>query len=82
MKLQSNTGSMVVDYYPIQTLTGEVSQEWFLKTLTFLGEIKTERLMNRIEMNLDVEEYLNHTLPYEVVDFNTSPKVSNSIIHV
>jgi hypothetical protein len=77
MRLQSKDGNMVVDFYPIKTLTGDVSKEWFLKTLTFMGKSQSKKFLNRIEMNLEIEEYLNHTIPYEVVDFNTIPQLAN-----
>jgi hypothetical protein len=74
MKLQSKNGSMVVDFYPTKTISGEVSKEWFVKTLSFCGEIQSQINLNRIEMNLEIEEYLNNlTIPYEVVDFNVNP---------
>jgi hypothetical protein len=77
MKLKSQDGNMVVDFYPIKTPFGDVSKEWFLKTLTFAGQTQSKRFLNRIEMNLEVEEYLNHKIPYEVVDFNTIPQLAN-----
>jgi len=77
MKLQSKDGSMVVDFYPIKDMTGEVSKEWFLKTLNFMGKSQSKKFLNRIEMNLEIKEYLNHTIPYEVVDFNTIPQLAN-----
>ena len=77
MKLQSKTGSMVVDFYPIKTPMGNVSKEWFLKTLTFQGETQSKKFVNRIEMNLEVENYLNHSIPYEVIEFNTIPQLAN-----
>lgn len=82
MKLQSKTGSMVVDFYPIKTPSGDVSKEWFLKTLTFQGETQSKKFVNRIEMNLEVENYLNHSIPYEVVDFNTIPQLANPFAEV
>ncbi len=78
MRLQSKDGNMVVDFYPIKTLTGDVSKEWFLKTLTFMGETQSKKFLNRVEMNLEIEEYLNNIpIPYEVVEFNTIPQLAN-----
>jgi hypothetical protein len=77
MRLQSQDGNMVVDFYPIKTPFGDVSKEWCLKTLTFMGKTQSKKFLNRIEMNLEIEEYLNHTIPYEVVDFNTIPQLAN-----
>ena len=77
MKLQSKDGSMVVDFYPIKTPFGDVSQEWFMKILTFMGKTQSKKFLNRVEMNLEIQEYLNHTIPYEVIDFNTIPQLAN-----
>jgi hypothetical protein len=77
MKLQSKIDSMVVDFYPIKTPMGNVSKEWYLKTLTFQGKTQSKEFLNRIEMSLEVENYLNHSIPYEVVDFNTIPQLAN-----
>jgi hypothetical protein len=82
MKLQSKTGSMVVDFYPIKTPMGNVSKEWFLKTLTFQGQTQSKKFVNRIEMSLEVENYLNHSIPYEVVEFNTIPQLANPFADV
>jgi len=82
MKLQSKTGSMVVDFYPIKTPMGNVSKEWFLKTLTFQCETQSKKFVNRIEMSLEVENYLNHSIPYEVVEFNTIPQLANPFAEV
>lgn len=82
MKLQSNDGAMVVDYYPIQTPMGDVSAEWFLKVLSFQGETQSKKFLNRVEMNLEVENYLNHQVAYKVVDFNTIPQLANPFAEV
>ena len=78
MRLQSKDGNMVVDFYPIKTPMGDVSKEWYLKTLTFMGKTQSKKFLNRVEMNLEIEEYLNNIpIPYEVVDFNTIPQLAN-----
>jgi hypothetical protein len=68
---------MVVDFYPIKTPFGDVSKEWCLKILTFMGKTQSKKFLNRVEMHLEIQEYLNHTIPYEVVDFNTIPQLAN-----
>jgi hypothetical protein len=42
-----------------------------------MGQTQSKIFLNRIEMNLEIQEYLNHTIPYEVVDFNTIPQLAN-----
>lgn len=80
MKLQSKHGSMVVDFYPIKTPLGTVSAEWFLKVLSFQGETQSKDFVNRVEMNIQVDGYLDHQ--YEVVDFNTIPQLANPFAQV
>lgn len=82
MKLQSNDGAMVVDYYPIKTLMGDVSAEWFLKVLSFQGETQSKKFLSRIEMKLQLDDYLEREIPYEVVDFNTIPQLANPFSEV
>ena len=61
---------MVVDFYPVKTISGATSGEWFIKILTFMGETQSKKFLNRIEMNLEIEDYIKQN-NYEVVDFNT-----------
>jgi hypothetical protein len=82
MKLQSNDGAMVVDYYPIKTLMGDVSAEWFLKVLSFQGETQSKKFLSRIEMKLQLDDYLEREIPYEVVDFNVIPQLANPFVDV
>ena len=82
MKLQSNDGAMVVDFYPIKTPMGNVSEEWFLKVLSFQGETQSKKFLNRIEMKLQLDDYLEREIPYEVVDFNTIPQLANPFAEV
>ena len=80
MKLQSKHGSMAVDFYPIKTPMGNVCEEWFLKVLTFQGETQSKKFLNRVEMNLEIEGYIDHQ--YEVVSFNTIPRLANPFAEV
>jgi hypothetical protein len=82
MKLQSKDGNMVVDFYPIKTPYGDVSKEWCMKILTFMGKTQSKKFLNRVEMHLEIQEYLNHTIPYEVIDFNTIPQLANPFAEV
>lgn len=82
MKLQSKDGNMVVDFYPIKTPMGNVSEEWFLKTLTFMGQTQSKKFLSRIEMKLQLDDYLEREVPYEVMDFNTIPQLANPFAEV
>ncbi len=82
MKLQSKDGNMVVDFYPIKTPMGNVSKEWFLKVLSFQGETQSKKFLSRIEMKLQLDDYFDREIPYEVVDFNTIPQLANPFTEV
>ena len=82
MKLQSKDGNMVVDFYPIKTPMGNVSEEWFLKVLSFRGETQSKKFLSRIEMSLQLDDYFERKVPYEVVDFNTIPQLANPFAEV
>jgi len=75
MKLQSKDGSMVVDFYPVKNCYGDVSKEWFIQILTFLGGTQSKKYLNRVEMGIQVRERLAYD--YEVIDFNTIPQLGN-----
>ena len=75
MRLQSQDGNMVVDYYPVKTPFGDVSKEWFIKILTFMGQTQSKKFVNRIEMKLQLDDYRNHK--YDVIEFNTIPQLAN-----
>jgi hypothetical protein len=76
MRLQSKDGNMVVDFYPIRTPMGDVSKEWYLKILTFMGETQSKKFIKKDDMNLEIEDY-NNSHNYEVVKFNTIPQLAN-----
>ena len=76
MKLQSKDGNMVVDFYPIKTPFGDVSKEWYLKVLNFMGQTQSKKFLNRIEMNLQIDSYIDLD-NYNVVEFNTIPQIAN-----
>ena len=59
---------------------GDVCEEWFLKVLTFQGETQSKKFVNRVEMNLEIEGYIDHQ--YEVVGFNTIPQLANPFAEV
>ena len=44
MQIQSNSGSVVIDFYPIKTWTNEYITDKFLRILTFNGETLTKEL--------------------------------------
>jgi len=66
---------MVVDFYPVKNSYGDVSREWFIQILTFLGGTQSKKYLNRVEVGIQVRERLAYG--YEVIDFNTIPQLGN-----
>ena len=75
MQLQSKTGHMVCDYYPVKSWDNVQHYDKVLRILTFMGQTMSKRVMT-------TEKYVNevydkiHTFKY--VDNN----VDLSLIHI
>jgi len=56
-QLTSKDGNMVVDFYPVKTPYGDISEQWFLRAVTFAphGQV-SKKFLNRVEMALDIRE--------------------------
>jgi len=67
MRLQSSTGSMVVDFYPI-----EDSTQYIYKIVRFQGvDTVSSKCINKSDFEYEVNNRIS--LGYEVTDFNTEP---------
>jgi hypothetical protein len=76
MKLQSTTGTLTVDYYPIQLPHGDVCEDWVLKVLKFQGtDTMSEKYVTKKQMNREVNERVG--MGYDVIDFNVTPQYGN-----
>ncbi len=70
MQLQSKTGHMVCDYYPVKTWDNVQHYDKVLRILTFMGQTMSKRIMS-------TEKYVN-----EVYDkIHTFKYVDNNVDH-
>ena len=60
MQIQSNSGSVVIDFYPIKTWTNEYITDKFLRILTFNGETLTKRIVTAFNMGDDILNRVNN----------------------
>ena len=79
MKLSSNTGSMVVDFYPVKFVDGTVSDRQVLKIVTFMGGTQSMSMINKRDMQREVDSRV-HGYGYQVIGFNTIPQLYNSAL--
>ena len=78
MKLKSNNGELVVDYYPVQFVDGTLLDEWFLKIVYSKDMNKlTKNFIRKNDMFDEINERIEYG--YEVIDFNTIRQVGNPI---
>ena len=75
--LHSKDGTMVVQYYPVKTPYGDISQEWCLQVLSWEGvEQMSKKFLNRVEKAVAIRERL--ALGYLVTADNTNlPQLGN-----
>lgn len=76
-QLTSKDGNMIVDFYPVKTPYGDISEQWFLKVLTFkkAGQM-SKKFLNRVEMLLEIRERL--ALGYHQTSDNSDlPQLGN-----
>jgi hypothetical protein len=73
MRLQSETGTMVVDYYPCKMEDGTVSPNFLVKVVRFRGiETMSTKIITRKQFVNECNERVG--IGYRVVDFNTVPR--------
>tara|TARA_X000000368_G_scaffold142574_1_gene112307 strand:+ start:267 stop:515 length:249 start_codon:yes stop_codon:yes gene_type:complete len=60
MQIQSQSGSVVVDYYPVKTWTNEYITDKFLRVLTFNGVTQTKRIVSSFNMGDDILNRVNN----------------------
>jgi hypothetical protein len=56
-QLTSKDGNMTVDFYPVKTPYGDISETWVLRAVTFAphGQV-SKKFLNKVEMLLDIRE--------------------------
>ena len=80
MQLQSKTGHMVCDYYPVKSWDNVQHYDKVLRILTFMGQTMSKRIMS-------TEKYVNevydkiHTIQYvdNNVDHSNCPQFVSSL---
>ena len=60
MQIQSQSGSVVVDFYPVKTWRGQHITDKFLRILTFNGETLTKRIVTAFNMGDDILNRVNN----------------------
>ena len=60
MQIQSNSGSVVIDYYPVKTWTNEYITDKFLRVLTFNGVTQTKIIVSSFNMGDDILNRVNN----------------------
>ncbi len=76
-QLTSEDGNMVVDFYPIKKPDGGISEQWFLRTVTFAphGQV-SKKFRNKVEMELDIRERVAYGYT-QTRDNSTLPQLAN-----
>jgi hypothetical protein len=78
MKLQSTTGTMIIDYHPVMFDDNTPLEDWFLKIVSMEGsDAMSKKFIRKNDMFDEINERVN--IGYEVIDFNTDYQVGNPI---
>tara|TARA_B100000287_G_C20313727_1_gene654884 strand:+ start:65 stop:316 length:252 start_codon:yes stop_codon:yes gene_type:complete len=54
MQIQSERGSVVIDYYPVKTWDSKNITDKFLRVLTFKGRTMTKRVVSSFQMGDEI----------------------------
>ena len=58
MELTSKDGNMVVDFFPVKNLDGDLINNRMLKVLSFRGDTQKKMLITKDEFYYQVREYI------------------------
>ena len=58
MELTSRDGNMIVDFYPVKNLDGDLINNRMLKVLSFRGDTQKKMLITKDEFYYQVREYI------------------------
>ena len=59
MQITNQSGSVVVDFYPVKTWSGQHITDKFLRILSFMGQTQTKRIVTKKTMDEDVNNRIN-----------------------
>jgi len=73
MQITNQSGSVVVDFYPIKTWSGQHITDKFLRILSFNGGTMTKRIVSSFTMGDDILNRLNN-FDFIVTDNSERPR--------
>ena len=73
MQITSQSGSVVVDYYPVKTWGGQHITDKFLRVLSFNGGTLTKRIVSSFNMGDDILNRVNN-FDFIVTDNSERPR--------
>ena len=76
MELTSKDGNMVVDFYPVKNLDGDLINNRMLKVLSFRGDKQKKMIISRDEFYYQVREYIKDC-KYRITSEYMSPQFIN-----
>ena len=80
MQLQSKTGHMICDYYPVKNFNNRIDPTKVLRVLTFMGKtlhktiISTERYVNDVYDKIHLFDYVDNNIDHSNVPQFINPK--------
>jgi hypothetical protein len=76
-QLTSKDGNMIVDFYPVKTPFGDISETWVLRAVTFAphGQV-SKKFLNKVEMLLDIRERMAYDY-IQTGDNSQLPQIGN-----
>ena len=77
MQLTSKDGNMVVDFYPLKFVTGEIHNRLMLKVVTFCGSTQSKSYINIKDFSLEFNSRV-YDYGYNVTDESLVPQLFNS----
>ena len=72
MQLQSKSGQMICDYYPVKNFNNRIDPTKVLRVLTFMGKtlhktiISTERYVNDVYDKIHLFDYVDNNVDHKL----------------
>ena len=83
MQLQSKSGQMICDYYPVKNFNNRIDPTKVLRVLTFMGKtihktiISTERYVNDVYDKIHLFDYVDKNVDHSYLPQFVNPKEVN-----
>ena len=79
MQIKSQSGAVVIDYYPTKTWSNVKLHDKVLKVLTFRGQTQTKRIISEAQLNEEILDRVSN-YNYNVTDNHTNrPQFTSQI---